>query len=146
MTARGPGKKATTDLPAETATTPHRTVPEEEQELRQQIEQTRQDLGETMEQLVARTDMAARARANAAEATERMKGSMRRVRTRAAAQGQAAASQVAPVWDKAPEPLRRTVEKAASGANQRRAPLAAAAATLVAGYLAVRWWRKAVIG
>jgi hypothetical protein len=38
--------------------------------------------------------------------------------------------------------MRRTVSKSASTANKRRAPLAVAAATLIAGYLALRRWRK----
>ena len=42
-------------------------------------------------------------------------------------------------WTK---PVRRAVANGASTAQQRRVPLAVAAVTLIAGYLAFRWWRK----
>ena len=66
----------------------------------------------------------------------------------AAARQQAAAArdqvqtQAAGVWQAAPEGVRRTVAKGASTANQRRVPLAVAAAVLIAGYLGLRWWRR----
>jgi hypothetical protein len=48
----------------------------------------------------------------------------------------------ATAWQAAPEGVRRTVSNGASTANKRGIPLAAAAATLIASYLALRWWRK----
>jgi hypothetical protein len=47
-----------------------------------------------------------------------------------------------PVREATPEPIRRAVAKGARTAQQRRAPLAMAAVTLIAGYLVFRWWRK----
>jgi hypothetical protein len=51
-------------------------------------------------------------------------------------------AKTAPVRDATPEPVRRAVAQGASTAQQRRAPLAMAAVTLIAGYLVFRWWRK----
>ena len=50
--------------------------------LRQEIEQTRQRLGETVDELAAKADMKARARAKAAEATARPVTRARRRRRR----------------------------------------------------------------
>jgi hypothetical protein len=144
------------------------TVPGDEQELRQEIDQTRERLGETVEQLVAKTDVKGRARAKAAGLAGQVKSKTARVRAKAAERGtnvrgqvagatvtagqQAAAAggtakaqlqaRAAPVWDAAPEPVRRTAMKGASAARQRRVPLIAAVAALAAGSLVLRWWRK----
>jgi len=167
MTTSGRGKKATAEPPAEPEAVPEGTVPGDEQQLRQEIEQTREQLGETVEQLVAKTDLKGRARAKAADLTGRMKSSTARVRAKTTDRGVGMRSQVAgptvrarqkasavggtaksqlqaraaPVWEAAPEPVRRTAVKGASMAKQRRVPLMAAA-TLAAGYLVVRWWRR----
>lgn len=114
--------------------------------LRQEIERTREQLGETVEQLAAKTDVQGRARAKAAELAGRAKGTTAQARTQAAAQfgnvrGQLQA-RAAPAREAIPEPLRRAVAKGASTAQQRRVPLATAAVTLIAGYLAFRWWRR----
>ena len=53
-----------TEPPAEAG--PRGTVPENEQQLRQEIEQTRERLGETVELLVAKTDIKGRAQARVA--------------------------------------------------------------------------------
>jgi hypothetical protein len=83
------------------------------EELHQEIEQTRQRLGETVDELAAKTDVKARARAKAAEA---------KVLTRA---------KVAEVSGRA----RR------SQLVQRRWPAALAAGVLIAGTVAI-WRRK----
>lgn len=49
-------------------------VPEEEQELRSQIERTREQLGQTVEQLAAKADVKSMARGKAAKLTGRAKG------------------------------------------------------------------------
>jgi alanyl-tRNA synthetase len=139
-------------------------LPEDEQELREEIEQTRQQLGQTVEQLAAKADAKGRAQAKAAQLTGRVKAKAAQGRASACRQGagvrsevastaltarqKAAAakdqlrSQMAPAWEAAPEPVRRTVATAASTAKQQRVPLAVAGATLIAGYLALRRWRK----
>jgi Protein of unknown function (DUF3618) len=120
--------------------------PVDEAGLRQEIERTREQLGETVEQLTAKTDVQGRARAKAAELTGRAKSTTAQARTQAAAQfgnvrGQLQA-RAAPVREAIPEPLRRAAAKGASTAQQRRVPLAMAAVTVIAGYLVFRWWRR----
>jgi hypothetical protein len=84
------------------------------EELHQEIEQTRQRLGETVDELAAKTDIKARARAKAAEA---------KVLTRAKAaevSGRVRRSQLV----------------------QRRWPVALAAGVLIAGSVAIWRWKK----
>lgn len=168
MTSSGPAEKATTKPHGEPEAQPGGAVPGDEQELRQQIEQTREQLGETVEQLAAKTDVTGRARAKAAQVTGRVKGGTAQVRAKGGTQVGSKSSQVAaqaatarqkaaaaastataqlrarsaPVLEKAPEPLRRTVVKGASAAKQRPLPLAVTAAAVITGCLALRWWRK----
>ena len=160
-TSRRAGKPAAAEQPEPV---PGGTVPEDEQELLQEIEQAREQLGETVEQLVAKADVKGQARAKARELTGRVKGMAARARAKAAGRGADVQSQVAgktvmarekaaagrdqlraraaTAWQAAPDGVRRTVSKGASTANERRAPLAAAAVTLIASYLVLRWWRK----
>ena len=146
-------------------------VPDDAQ-LQQEIERTREQLGETVEQLAAKADVKARARDKAAEFSGRVKSTAGQARKEAAARSESARSQLAgktaaarqkatsaggagkdqlqtraaavamPVWEATPEHLRRAVAKGASTARQRRVPLAAAAAALILGYLAIRRWRR----
>jgi hypothetical protein len=109
--------------------------PENADTLRLDIERTREQLGDTVEQLVVKADVKAQARAQAAALTGRIKGNV------AAAAGEGR-SKVAPVWAAAPEQLRRTIAQGASIARQRRVPVAAAVAVLGACYLALRQRRK----
>jgi osmotically-inducible protein OsmY len=85
------------------------------QELQQEIDRTRERLGDTVEELASRADLKARARDKAAE-----------VKVKA--------------QDKATE-LSGRVRR--SQAVQRRWPLAVAAGVAVAGAVAVRRWRRA---
>jgi len=62
-----------------------------EEQLRQEIEQERQQLGETVEALAAKTDVKARAQAWAAGMADRVKGDPARQRQVAAAAAAAAA-------------------------------------------------------
>ena len=170
-TSRQAGKPAAAGKPAGPETVPGGMVPEDEQELLQEIGQTREQLGETVEQLVAKADVKGQARAKARELAGRVKGMAAGARAKAADRGAGVQRQVAGVqrqvagktvmardkaaagrdqlqaraataWQAAPEGVRRTVSKGASTANKRRIPLAAAAATLIASCLALRWWRK----
>lgn len=108
---------------------PGRPAPDDAQELQQQIERTREELGETVELLAAKADVKNRALAQAAEVYQRA------LRSRPAVAGKRA-------WEATPQRLRRTAAKGADGARQRRVPLAAAAGLLVVGYLVVRRWRR----
>jgi hypothetical protein len=129
----------------------------DEAAVRQEIERTREQLGETVEQLAAKTDVkgragatAARARAQAAAQVGKVRGQLAGssavARQKVAAAGATARTQLqaraAPVQEATPEPVRRMVAKGAGTVKQRRAPLAVAALMLIAGYLALRWWRK----
>ena len=142
--------------------------PVDEAGLKQEIERTREQLGETVDQLAAKTDVKGRARAEAAELAGRAKSTTAQARTRAATQvsslrGQLAGrsavarqkaaaargtaktqlqARAAPVLEATPQPLRRAVAKGASTAQQRRVPLAIAAVTLIAGYVVFRRWSK----
>jgi Protein of unknown function (DUF3618) len=84
--------------------------------LQQEIERTRRQLGETVQELAARADVKSRARAKAAEMTGRVKST--------AAQA------------------RQAVTKGASSARERWMPLVAAAGVLAVGYLALRQRRR----
>lgn len=85
---------------------PQPTVPDDEREFREHIEQTREQLGQTVQQLAAKMDVKGMARAKAAELTGQVKG--------------------------------RTV----AIAKERRAPLAVAAAVLLAGCAGLLWWKS----
>jgi Protein of unknown function (DUF3618) len=147
-------------------------VPDDPQQLRQEIERTREQLGETVEQLAAKADVKSRAQSRAAEVSERVKSKTGQAQNRVAAGAHSVRSQlaaktattrqramsasgagkdqlqnrtaavVAPVWEAAPEPLRRSVARGANTARQQRVPLAVAAGVVLAGYLAIRWWGK----
>jgi Protein of unknown function (DUF3618) len=146
--------------------------PDDVQELQHEIEQTREHLGETVEQLVAKTDVKARAQDKAAELTGQVKGKASRARTQAAVRagkardqlaskvtdtGQRAksagtevkdqlsgrvASAGAPVRQATPEPVRQAVTQGASTARQHRVPLAVGAGVLIAGYLIIKRRRR----
>jgi cobalamin biosynthesis Mg chelatase CobN len=163
-TNKRPGKPAAGEQPAKPQTAPGGTAPDDEQELRHEIEQTREQLGETVEQFAAKTDVKSHARAKAAAVTGRVKDKTAQIRAKAGDGGAGVRSQAAGktvqarqqataaknqiqaraagAWQAAPESVRRTAAKAAGTASQRRVPLAVAAAALVAGYLAFRWWRR----
>jgi uncharacterized protein DUF3618 len=158
----------TSEPPARPGAGPDGTIPEDEQELRQDIGQTREQLGQTVEQLAAKADVKGQAQAKMAGLSGRVKESTAQVRATAAERGAGMRSQVAgktvtarqkataaagtattqlqaraaSAWDAAPEPVRRTAVKGASIAGQRRVPLIAAVAMMIAGYLAGRWRRK----
>jgi hypothetical protein len=147
-------------------------APDDPQQLEQEIERTRGQLGETVEQLAAKADVKGRARAKAAEVSERVKSKTSQAQNEAAAGAESVRSQlvaktaaarqkamsaggagkgqlqgrtaavVTPVWEAAPEPLRRSVARGASTARQHRVPLAVAAGVVIAGYLAIRWWGR----
>ena len=116
MTTSGPGSESSAEPPAEAGA--GGTVPENEQELRQEIEQTRERLGDTVELLVAKTDIKGRAQAKVAGLAGRVKGTS------------------------APEGFRRTAAKGADTAREYRVSLAAALLALGSGYLAFRLWPR----
>jgi Protein of unknown function (DUF3618) len=98
------------------ANQPLAPVPGDEQELQREIERTRKQLGDTVEQLAAKADVRAHAKAKAAELTGRLRSAVGQASGRAAAGGDAA--------------------------RQRGALIAAGASVLLGGYLLRLWWRN----
>lgn len=97
------------------------TVPgNDAQHLREEIEQTRQQLGLTVEQLAAKVDVKSRARVEAAQVARRVKSATARAR----------------------DPVRQAAAKGASKARDYRIPLALGTGALVLAYLAIWQWRK----
>jgi ABC-type transporter Mla subunit MlaD len=147
-------------------------APDDPRQLEQEIERTREQLGETVEQLAAKADVKSRAQAKAAEVSRRVKATASQAQQGAAAQAGNVRGQLAdrtaaarhnaasaggagkdqlrsrvaavgtPLWDATPESLRQAAAKGAGSARERRGPLAIAAGALIAGYLVIRWWRK----
>lgn len=142
--------------------------PDDARALEAEIRRTREQLGETVQELAARVDVKSRARAKAAQVSGRMKNATVQARRNASSRAGSMRGQVsgktvaarqkaisasaggrdqlvnratavsAPVWGATPEPVRRAVTKGASGARERWVPLSLAAAALVFGYLAFR--------
>ena len=131
------------------------------QQLEAEIERTREQLGETVQELAGRADVKSRARSRAAEARRNAAAQVGSVRSQvvsktAAARQKAisagavrkdqlrnqAAAVGAPVWEATPEQVRRAVTKGANSARERWVPLAVAAGVLIAGCLAVRQWSR----
>ena len=133
-------------------------VPEDPEQLRQDIERTREQLGETVEALVAKTDVKAQARERVSHLTERLKGTTAQARTQLSqkttdvkqaastngAQGrdqlQARATAVgSKVRDVTPEPVQRAARHAAARTSPRQATIVAVAAGVaLIGFILVR--------
>jgi gas vesicle protein len=73
MTSNGPEYQAGPQDPAVADPASGDSVPDTEQELREDIERTREQLGDTVEQFVAKADVKARTKAKAAELSGRVK-------------------------------------------------------------------------
>lgn len=118
-------------------------APDDAQRLQAEIERTREQLGETVEQLAAKADMKSRARAKAAALAGRVKNTTRQ---KAVSARQAGMSQLqrraAPVWEATPEPARQAVAQGASAVRRHRGLLAAAGVLMILGFVAVRQRRK----
>jgi methyl-accepting chemotaxis protein len=136
-------------------------------QLQQEIEQTREQLGETVGQLAAKADVKSMAASKASEVSERMKSKAEQVRQQAASTADTVRGQLAdktttvrqkaqtvgqsgkdqivaaggPVWDAAPEPVRQAVTKGASNAKERRVPIAIVIGAVIVLVLVLRRWR-----
>ena len=117
-----------------------------EDDLRQEIEHTRERLGETVDELAAKADIKARTQAKAAEATAQARDRAAEVTAQARDR---AAKATAQARDRAAEVTAQARDRAAevSGrvsrneAVRRRWPLAVAAAVVIAGTVII-WRRK----
>jgi hypothetical protein len=92
---------------------------------------------------------AGQARQQAASTADSVRGQLAdktaTVRQKAQTAGQSGKEQIvaagAPVWDAAPEPVRQAVAKGASGAKERKVPIALAIGALIVLVLVLRRWR-----
>ena len=120
--------------------------PDDPELLKEQIEQTREQLGETVEQLAAKANVKARAQDTVADLRQRAKDKTSQVRRQAAAAGETGRARVsaaaAPLWDATPDPVKHSVSRGTEGARQYRKQLAIVAGLLVAGVVVVRWWTR----
>jgi hypothetical protein len=134
------------------------------QALREKIEQAREHLGDTTEQLVAKADVKKRARAGAARLGERARGAAAWARGQAmlaaakargaqaqaqrkvAAAGQAGREKVqaraAQAKKSAPGQARHALGKGARVPREQRGPLAVAVGALVAALAALGIWKR----
>jgi hypothetical protein len=145
--------------------------PDDPQGLQQEIERTREHLGETVEALVAKVDVKARAQDEAGRLIGRLKGRVVQTRQQAAARAvearrQAAdktagprqkatvqgrhvrrqvADKTAGISNATPEPVKQAAGNAVASARQRRTPLLAAVGAIGAGlvgWLLFQRWRR----
>jgi uncharacterized protein YjbJ (UPF0337 family) len=171
----GPRETAIPAAPAHqdvTADTAAAAPPDDPQQLTEEIERTREQLGETVEQLAAKTDVKARAQAKASQVTGRLKGTAGQARQQAAAKAgqvqrqlagktagprqkvasvsgpakdqvrQQAAAVAATISKVTPEPVQRAATKAAATARQRRVTLAVAVGATGLAWMVIARWRR----
>ena len=115
--------------------------PDDPEQLKAAIERTREELGRTAEQLVAKTDVKARTQAKASDLTQRAKDATGQVRRQAAAQAGRARTQLVSGYQ-ASGPLNQTVTQGIEGSRAYRKPLIIAVGVLIAGAIAVRIWNR----
>jgi Protein of unknown function (DUF3618) len=155
-----------------TADTAAAAPPDDPQQLTEEIERTREQLGETVEQLVAKSDVKARAQAKASQLTGRLKGTAGQARQQAAAKAgqvqrqlagktagprqkvasvsgpakdqvrQQAAAAAATISKVTPEPVQRAAAKAAATARQRRVTLTVAVGAAGLAWMVIARWRR----
>lgn len=103
--------------------------PADQRALQEEIERTREHLGETVEALVAKVDVKAQAQQQARHLTGLLKSS--------AAQGRHRAANAATSISKAtPEPVKGAADDAAAVTRRNRGPVAAAAGAVAVSVLA----------
>ena len=155
-----------------TADTAAPALPDDPQQLAEEIERTREQLGETVEALAAKADVKARAQDKASQLTGRLEGKAGKAKQQAAAQAgriqrqladkiteprqkvvsvsgpaqdqvrQYASAAAANISKATPEPVQRAATKAAAAARQRRMPLAVAIGAVVLAWLVIARWRR----
>ena len=148
------------------------TAPDATRQLELEIERTREQLGDTVQELLARVDVKARARAKATEVSGKAKstivqarnqavtraggvrdqvaGNTAAARQKAASAGRAGRDQVrgrivaagTPAWGAMPEQVRRAVTKGTNGAREHPMPLAVAAGVVIVGCLVIWQWKS----
>jgi cell division septum initiation protein DivIVA len=142
--------------------------PNDPEQLKTEIEETRQRLGDTVDQLAAKTDVKARAQSKVADAQARAQAKVADAQARAQATVADAQAKVADVTQRAkektgqireqaatagetgreqlqsrtPEPVKRVAAQGAEGARRYRTQLVIAAGAVVAGVIVLRWLRR----
>lgn len=115
-------------------------APDDAQQLVQEIERTRERLGETVQELAARADVKGRARAKTAEVTERVKSTTAQARRNATARAGSLRSQVASMTTAARQ---KAISVSEAGKDQKSwIPLAIASGVLFTVYLTLRRWGR----
>jgi Protein of unknown function (DUF3618) len=143
-------------------------APDNEQALQEEIERTRQHLGETVDALAAKADVKARAQDKASQVkaqaqdkagqvkaqaqekasllTRRLKIKAAQARLRAgvvaASARQRAAGTTASVAKVTPEPVKQAAGNAVASTRRHRGPVAAAVGASVLAWLLIRRWRQ----
>jgi hypothetical protein len=118
-----------THQPAESSAMSGVVVADNEKRLRQQISQTREELGETVAQLASKADVKRQLRVRTAALASRLKVRRDALASRAKASANT-------------ETMRRTGMKGVSLANERRVPLIAAGSSVGLGSLALLLRRR----
>lgn len=109
--------------------------PDDPEQLRAEIERTRERLGRTAKLLVAKTDVKARAQAKVTDLRQRAKGATSQVRRQAAVQARSARGQLVMGRD-------RLQSQAPDVLKTYRTQLIIAVGVLVAGAVVVRIWSR----
>lgn len=126
-----------------TGLAPSAAPPESLQALTDEIERTREELGETVEALVAKADVKARARDKATEVAGRVSSMASQVKGTASQVKEQAAARAGTAGAAAPEPVRRAASRAVSIAQKRQILIAIAiGGAVLAGWLTVRQRRR----
>ena len=115
-------------------------VADNEQRLRQQISQTREQLGDTVAQLAAKADIKRQVKVRRDELVGRAKVKRDELGGRAKAKRNELTSRAKANAN--PEAMRRTGKKGVKLANERRVPLIAAGSAAGLVGLALMWWKR----
>ncbi|HUD76443.1 MAG TPA: DUF3618 domain-containing protein [Streptosporangiaceae bacterium] len=119
---------------------------EAERAIAADIERTRAELGQTVEELAAKAHVGARARHAAADLQARLRHTTAQaagqLKGRAAARGEQARAQLGQTGTVLPDQVRSTVRTTAAQARRHWPQLAAAAAVLLVAAVAVRKLRR----
>jgi ElaB/YqjD/DUF883 family membrane-anchored ribosome-binding protein len=115
------------------------TSPDDQQELEKEIEQTREQLGETVEALVGKVDVKARARQKLGQLTTQLQAKATEAKDKATGAGKRLQLQ-----DKANQ-AKQQAAQAGQQIKKRPVPAAASAGAigmLVLFFVLIRWWRR----
>ena len=113
-----------------------------EQLIAEDIEQTRAELGRTVQQLAAKADVKSRAQDATVELGHRARQQVAELQDLAAAGGQQLAGQLAHAADALPDQVSETAQAAAAKARKHWMPLTSGAAALIVVALVARKLRR----